>query len=79
MIVAMLRGIFWAKFREFGMISVAPRNIKPLVVPPTLTVEARETVWAVLVGIRAFRLRRPFQTDGFIEFFGLGSRFNLGA
>ena len=31
------------------------------------------------VGIRAFRLRRPFQTDGFIEFFGLGSRFNLGA
>ena len=44
----MLRVVFWAKFREFGMISVAPRNIKPLVVSPALAVIARETVRAVL-------------------------------
>lgn len=30
------------------MISVAPRNIKPLVVSPSLAMEARETVRAVL-------------------------------
>ena len=30
-------------------------------------------------GIRAFHLRRPFQTVGFGEFFGLGSRFIAGA
>ena len=32
------------------MISVAPRNIKPLVVSPALAVETRETVRAVLEG-----------------------------
>lgn len=46
----MLRVVFWAKFREFGMISVAPRNIKPLVVSPALAVIAREAVRAVLEG-----------------------------
>lgn len=31
------------------------------------------------IGIRAFHLRRPFQTDGFGEFSGIGSRFIAGA
>ena len=30
------------------------------------------------IGIRAFHLRRPFQTDGFGEFSGIGSRFIAG-
>ena len=45
--MAVLRVVFWAKFREFGMISVAPRNIKPLAVPPALAVIAREAVRTV--------------------------------
>ena len=32
----------------------------------------------VFIGIRAFRLRRPFQTGSFIGFFGIGSRFIAG-
>ena len=39
------------------MISVAPRNIKPLVVSPALAVIARETVWAVLERYGAGRWR----------------------
>lgn len=43
----MLRVVFWAKFREFGMISVAPANQEPLVASKSLAVIAREAVGAV--------------------------------
>lgn len=61
--MAVLRVVFWAKFREFGMISVAPRNIKPLVVSPALAVIARETVWAVLERYGAGRWRGSLVLD----------------
>ena len=48
MIVAMLRIIFVAHGWKFATIPVAPANHKPLVVSPSLAVETRETVWAVL-------------------------------
>ena len=46
--MAMLRIIFVAHGWKFATIPVAPANHKPLVVSPSLAVETRETVWAVL-------------------------------
>ena len=57
-------------------------NVDALEMRETLMTEINKGyghIKAVTFGIRAFHLRRLFQTVGFGEFFGLGSRFIAGA